>query len=133
MLHNGYQLTKGAVQHEISSNPNRFIGLQVDHTTAGNYDPFGSFCVQFIDNEFNLHSVSTGTFPYTGQHTGDALYASCEGDQGLVKEWNLDKFTRVYTTDSYSGNKKGFGNRPDIYWVPCLPHQFHNTVKAGLN
>ena len=92
-----------------------FIGLQVDHTTAGNYDPFGSFCVQFIDKEFNLHSISTGTFPYTGLHTGDAIYDSCEGDQGLVKDWRLEKFTRVYTTDSYSGNKKGFGNRANIY------------------
>ena len=82
--------------------------------------------------DFKLHSVSTGTFPYTGRHTADALYASVEGAQGLVQDWNLQSFTRVYTTDSYSANKAGFCNKPNIYWVPCLAHQFHNTVKAGL-
>ena len=133
MLHNAYLFTKGAVQAMMSSNPNMFMGCQVDHTTAGNYDQFGSFCVQFLDEDFKLHSLSTGTFPYTGQHTGDALYDSCEGDHGLVKEWSLDKFTRVYTTDSYTGNKKGFDNKHDIYWLPCLAHQMHNTVKAGLS
>ena len=86
-----------------------FIGLQVDHSTAGNYDQFGSFCVQYVDEDFKLHSVSTGTFPYTGRHTADALYDSVEGAQGLVQDWNLQRFKRVYTTDSYSGNKAGFG------------------------
>ena len=132
ILHNGYICTRNAVQENILSNPNMFIGLQVDHSTAGNYDTFGSFCVQYIDQDFKLHSVSTGTFPYTGRHTAEALYESVEGAQGLVQVWNIQRFKRVYTTDSYSGNKAGFGNKPDIYWVPCLAHQFHNTVKAGL-
>ena len=131
MLDNAYLFTKAAVQAMMSSNPNMFMGCQVDHTTAGNYDQFGSFCVQFIDEDFKLHSVSTGTFPYEGPHTGDALYNSCEDAQGLVNEWNLDKFQRVYTTDSYTGNKKGFDNKPDIYWIPCLAHQMHNTVKMA--
>ena len=96
ILHNGYKFTKYAVQEKISSNPNMFIGLQVDHSTAGNYDQFGSFCVQFIDEDFNLHSVSTGTFQYKGKHTGEALYDSCEGDQCLVKDWKLERFTSVY-------------------------------------
>ena len=133
ILHNGYNFTLSAVQEQITSNPNMVIGLQVDHTTAGNYAQFGSLCIQFVDADFNLRSVSTGTFPYEGKHTGDALYDSCEGAKGLVKEWKMDRFTRVYTTDSYTGNKKGFGNKPNIYWVPCLAHQFHNTVKAGLD
>ena len=123
---------KNAVQENISLDPNMFIGLQVDHSTAGNYDQFGSFCVQYVDKDFKLHSVSTGTFPYTGRHTADALYDSVEGTQGLVKDWKLERFTRVYTTDSYSGNKAGLSNKPNIYWVPCLAHQFHNTVKARL-
>ena len=132
IVHNGYIRTRNAVQEIILSNPNKFIGLQVDHSTAGNYDTFGSFCIQFVDQNFELHSVSTGTFPYTGRHTAEALYESIEGDQGLVQVWNLQRFKRVYTTDSYSGNKAGFSNKTDIYWVPCLAHQFHNTVKAGL-
>ena len=132
MLHNGYKLTKAAVQNEISSNPNKFIGLQVDHSTAGNYEQFGSFCVQFVDNDFNLRFMSTGTFPYIGQHTGEAIYESCEGPQGLVDEWDLAKFTRVYTTDSFSGNKKGLSKKGNIYWIPCMAHLLHNIIKNGI-
>ena len=132
MLHNGYQLTRTAVQNEISSNPNKFIGLQVDHSTAGNYDPYCSFCVQFVDDDFNLRSLSTGTFLYIGQHTGEAIYEACEGSQGLVKEWDLSTFIRVYTTDSFSGMKKGLGNRDNIYWIPCMAHLLHNIIKNGI-
>ena len=132
ILHNGYKYTKAAVLNEISSNPNKFIGLQVDHSTAGNYDQYGSFCVQFVDDNFNLRFLSTGASPYIGQHTGEAIYESCEGPQGIVEQWDLAKYTRVYTTDSFSGNKKGLSKRGNIYWIPCMAHLLHNIIKNGI-
>ena len=83
------------------------------HTTASNYDPYCSLCIQYIDKDFSLKSISLGTFQYTGRHTAEALFKSCEGNDdegvsGLVHEWKLENFNCVYTTDSFSSNVAAF-------------------------
>ena len=47
-------------------------------------------------------------FKYEGKHTAEALFDSCEGDEGLMNQWNQGKFKRVYSTDSFSANAKAF-------------------------
>ena len=54
---------------------------------------------------------------------------SVEGEGGLIQQWELERFKRVYTTDSYSANVKVF---EDKVRVPCFAHIIHNTIKAGL-
>ena len=127
-----YLATKEKLLFEIQSNSNKFIGLQVDHTTASNYDPYCSLCIQYIKDDFTLCSVSVGTFEYKGRHTAIALYDSCEGEGGLVDQWKLNKFNRVYTTDSFSSNVAAFKDHDNIAWVPCMAHVIHNVVKHGI-
>ena len=78
-----YLATKEKLLFDIQSNSNKYIGLQVDHTTASNYDPYCSLCIQYIKDDFSICSVSVGTFEYKGKHTAEALYNSCEGEGGL--------------------------------------------------
>ena len=54
------------------------------------------------------------------------------GGGGLVDQWNLNKFNRVYTTDSYSSNVAAFQDIETISWVPCLAHVIHNVGKHGI-
>ena len=89
-------------------------------------------CVQLVNDDFTLCSISVGTFEYRGKHTADALYNFCEGERGLAHKWGLQDFKRVYTTDSFSGNVKAFRNCDTVGWVPCMAHVIHNIVKHGL-
>ena len=108
-----YQETKDKLLFDIRSHTSKYIGIQVDHTTASNHDPYCSLCIQFINDDFSLRSISVGMFEYRGKHTSDALYESCEGKGGLVEKWKLQDFKCVYTTDSFSANVAAF---IDIYW-----------------
>ena len=117
---------------DIKEHSSKYVGIQVDHTTANNYDPYTNLCVQLVNVNFSVHSISVGTFEYKGKHTADALYESCEGKGGLVEKWHLQDFKCVYTADSFSGNVKAFRNCDTVGWVPCMAHVIHNTVKHGL-
>ena len=127
-----YLATKEKLLFDIQSNSNKYIGLQVDHTTASNYDPYCSLCIQYIKDDFSLCSVSLGTFEYKGRHTAEALYNSCEGPGGLVDKYKLHKFNRFYTTDSFSSNVAAFKDSEGIDWLPCMAHVMHNVVKHGI-
>ena len=127
-----YLATKEKLLFDIQSNSNKYIGLQVDHTTASNYDPYCSLCIQYIKDDFSLCSVSLGTFEYKGRHTAEALYNSCEGKGGLVDKYKLNKFNRFYTTDSFSSNVAAFKDIEGIDWLPCMAHVMHNVVKHGI-
>ena len=85
-----FQATKEKIQADICSHSSSYIGLQVDHTTASNYGPYCSLCIQYIAEDFSLKSISLGTFLYTGKHTAEALYKSCEGERegerGLIHQ-----------------------------------------------
>ena len=127
-----FQQTKQRLLFDIKKHSSKYVGIQVDHTTANNYDPYANLCVQLVNDDFSVRSISVGTFEYKGKHTADALYESCEGKGGLVEKWHLQDFKRVYTTDSFSGNVKAFKEVESIGWVPCMAHVIHNTVKHGL-
>ena len=127
-----YQETKKKLLYDLESHASKYIGVQLDHTSASNYDPYCSLCIQYINDDFSLRSISVGTILYTGRHTAEALYEFCEGKDGLVEKWNLQEFNRVYTTDSFSSNVAGFKDLETIDWVPCMAHFIHNTVKHGL-
>ena len=51
---------------------------------------------------------------------------------GLIEQWNLSKFNRVYTTDSFSSNVAAFKDVETIGWVPCMAHVIHNVIKHGI-
>ena len=68
-----YQETKDKLLFDIRSHTSKYIGIQVDHTTASNHDPYCSLCIQFINDDFSLRSISIGMFEYREKHTSDAL------------------------------------------------------------
>ena len=131
-LTTAYENTKEKLLYDITNRSCKYVGIQVDHTTAKNFNPYGNMCLQFVNDDFTVHCVSIGNFEYTDKHNAQALFNSCEGEGGLVDTWGLKDFKRVYTTDSFSGNVKAFKDCETVGWVPCMAHVIHNTVKHGL-
>ena len=94
-LYTCFENTKEKLLSDIDHQSTKYIGIQVDHTTASNYTPYGNMCVQYVNDDFTLCAVSVGAFKYEDRHTAEDLYSSCEGTNGLVKEWHLGNFKRV--------------------------------------
>ena len=46
-------------------------------------------CIQYVDDDFIVHSISVGIFGYRDKHTVEALFDSCEGPRGLVEPCGL--------------------------------------------
>ena len=85
--------------------------------------------MQYVKDDFTLGAISFRAVQYEGKQTVEHLIKSVKGEGGLIQQWDLERFKRVYTTDSYSANVKAF---EDELWAPCFAHIIHNTVKAGL-
>ena len=59
---------------------------------------------QWID--FELEAMSFGIAKFEGIHIVEPLSKSVEDKGGLTQQWELKRFKRVYTTDSFSVNIK---------------------------
>ena len=57
--------------------------------------PFANMCMQYVKDDFTLGAISFGTVQYEGKHTAEQLFKSLEGEGGLVKQWDLEKFKCV--------------------------------------
>ena len=61
-----YRETNERLHNDIKQHKSQYIGIQVDHTTASNYDPYCNLCIQLVNDDFTLCSISVGTFSYQG-------------------------------------------------------------------
>ena len=62
-LPTAYENTKAKLLNDISNRYFKYVGLQLDHTTAKNFNPYGNMCLQFVnDDDFSVHCVSIGNF-----------------------------------------------------------------------
>ena len=64
-----FEHTKKQLLFDINNQSTKYIGIQIDHTTASNYMPFANMCMQYVKDDFTLGAISFGTIQYEGKQT----------------------------------------------------------------
>ena len=64
-------------------------------------------------------------------HTGENIAQVLAGL--MEKTLNATQFEPVITTDSAANMQKGVDLLPGVFWLPCILHCLHNSVRAGLD
>ena len=79
-LNTCFKQTKEKLLFDIQNHSTRYVGIQIDHTTASNYTPYDNMYIQYVNDDFSLCAVSVGAFKYEDKYTVEDLINSCEGD-----------------------------------------------------
>lgn len=79
-----------------------------------------------------MKTYSLGAIPFNNPyHTGENI---CKVLSTILeKTLNASDFKPVITTDSAANMIKGIEKMDGCFWVPCILHCIHNSVKAGLD
>lgn len=77
-------------------------------------------------------TYSLGAVPFEDpHHTGENIAKVLSNI--LQQTLNTKDFRPVITTDSAANMQKGIGLMEGCFWIPCILHCIHNSVKAGLD
>ena len=85
--------------------------------------------MSYVDEDFNLKTITLETFGYKLSHTAEDVFKSMEGTGGIIEKAKLNHTMRTYTTDNCATMEKAFENMP---WVGCFAHLLNLAVKAAL-
>ena len=56
-----FEHTKKKLLFDINKTSTKYIGIQIDHTTASNYMPFGNMSMQYVKDDFTLGAIILAT------------------------------------------------------------------------
>jgi len=105
------------------------MGVQVDNYTATNKYPYYNASVYFVDEDFNLKTVTLEPIKFHLSHTVENILEVMEGTGGMIEKAKLTHTMRTYTTDNCATMEKTF---EDNFGVSCFGQLLDLVVKEGL-
>jgi hypothetical protein len=90
-------------------------------------DPFISFCLIYITDEFTLKNIPLENKPFPGSHTAETIIESLEK---TVEDWELPRFTPIYALrDNGSNMRAAFNHSEHFLDIGCFAH----TLQLAIN
>jgi len=121
---------KGAIQEKIQSKQLDYFSSTTDLWTLAAGDPYMTFTVHFINDNWELKSYCLQAHYLPVDHTGANI---SEALQETVQQWYLDEEKLMgITTDSGSNVRSAYAM---LGWIrlSCFGHNLNLAVGKGLN
>ena len=123
-----YESTRESVLHTITNI--QYFSATTDMWSSINGEPYMSYTIHYITEDFGLHSTALGTFYFPEDHTGENI---ADAIKETLHSWNLDKKNQVcITTDN--GSNILCAVKTILGWthLPCFGHNLHLAVRHSL-
>ena len=123
-----YDSTRESVLHNIKNL--KFYSATTDMWSSINGDPYMSYTIHYITEEWELQSTALGTLYFPEDHTGENL---SDAIKETLQSWNLDSKNQVFlTTDN--GSNILCAVKTILGWMhlPCFGHNLHLAVGHSL-
>ena len=107
-----------------------FFASTTDIWSSIGMKPYISFTVHFINDNWDIQSLSLSTHFLPEDHTAPVI---AEALQASLKEWNLQESNQVCMTTDSGANIKAAANLLSWTRVSCFGHNLHLAVTKAIN
>ena len=123
-----YESTRESVLHNIKNL--KSYSATTDMWSSVNHDPYMSYTIHYITEEWELQSIALGTLYFPEDHTGENL---SDAIKETLQSWNLDSKNQVcLTTDNGSNVLRAVKTILGWTHLPCFGHNLHLAIGHSL-
>jgi hypothetical protein len=93
-------------------------------------DPYISFTISYLTNDFTLHSVALENKHFQGQHTADAILEALEK---CMVDWKLPTEIPIFCVRDNGANLRAAVRRSSWNDVPCFAHTLQLSIADAIS